>query len=193
MSDITGHIYNTVAIGTQIWMKENLQTNKYNDETVIPYSTISGFGGLSGPAFYPINSTYGSLYNGYAVATNKLCPTGWHIPSDEEWKTLEIFLGMTQIEADLFSQWRGTDQGSQLKSVSFNGTNASGFTALGGGWITEFGDGIGVGLNDTGKWWTGTVAGSLVNFIRELQKNFNSINRTGGLYGCGSSIRCIKD
>ncbi len=80
------------------------------------------------------------LYNWYTVNTGKLCPTGWHVPTDAEFKTLEMYLGMTQEQADE-TTWRGTDQGSQMKNIHRmenrrkGSTNTSGFSALPGGFV----------------------------------------------------------
>ena len=100
VTDIDGNVYNTVTIGTQVWLKENLRTTKLNDGTEIPYVTSGGiWAGLSTPGYcYYDNSwsnaiTYGALYNWHTVNTGKLCPTGWHVPSNEEWETLITYLG----------------------------------------------------------------------------------------------------
>ncbi|MDX2415464.1 MAG: FISUMP domain-containing protein, partial [Bacteroidales bacterium] len=102
VTDIDGNVYKTVEIGTQTWMAENLRTTKYNDSTSIPLVSDSiAWITMTSPAYcwYKNDSasykaTYGALYNGYAVSTEKLCPTGWHVPSSSEWKTMmREFLG----------------------------------------------------------------------------------------------------
>ena len=97
MSDIEGNVYKTIQIGSQVWMAENLKTTKYNDGKLITLVTNNvGWGNLSTGAYCwhennIINKgTYGALYNGYAVRTGKLCPTGWHVPTKEEWHTLVL-------------------------------------------------------------------------------------------------------
>jgi uncharacterized protein (TIGR02145 family) len=156
VTDIEGNIYRTIQIGSQIWMAENLRTTKFNDGTNIR----NGFFGYDTKKYGtywwynndPISykNSYGALYNWYAVNTKKLCPTGWHVPSDDEWKQLEIELGMTLDEINiargiLFLLYddlsgRGTDQGDKLKTTILwqnyeegkidNGTNSSGFSAI---------------------------------------------------------------
>ena len=107
ITDTDGNVYTSVAIGTQVWMVENLKTTKYNDNSAIPLVTDNtAWGNLStsGYCWYSndiANKTaYGALYNWYAVNTSKLCPTGWHVPIDAEWKILERNLGMNNSDAD---------------------------------------------------------------------------------------------
>ena len=103
VKDIDGNKYKTIKIGTQIWMAENLKTTHFNDGTsIVQIDKYDDWKGLISPAYcwYANDSTnkevYGALYNWYAVNTKKLCPKGWHVPTDEEWKQLEICLGMSQ-------------------------------------------------------------------------------------------------
>ncbi|MCK5521433.1 MAG: fibrobacter succinogenes major paralogous domain-containing protein, partial [Candidatus Marinimicrobia bacterium] len=115
MTDIDGNTYKVVKIANQIWMAENLKVTKYRDGTVIPDVTDAGaWTGLSTGAYCFYNNdannaeTYGALYNWYAVNGNtidtsrifELAPEGWHVPTDAEWKELEMFLGMSQSTAD---------------------------------------------------------------------------------------------
>ncbi len=131
-------LYKTVLINNKVWIAENLRTKKYNDNSNVTNVTDgAAWAALTTEAYcwYGNNETtnkplYGALYNWYAVNNGNLCPTGWHVPTDAEFKALEIFLGMTQAQADAFS-WRGTDQGTLLKSTAGwttrNGTNTSRF------------------------------------------------------------------
>ena len=99
--DIDGNAYDTVQIGTQIWLKQNLKTTKYRTGVTIPnVSNASTWSGLTTGArcYYNNDSatyaaTYGALYNWYTVNTGNLCPTGWHVPADNEWTTLTTYLG----------------------------------------------------------------------------------------------------
>ncbi len=101
ISDGDGNIYETVTIGTQVWLTENLKATKYNDGTSIQFVTDNTlWATLSTPAYCWYNNDggnykdiYGGLYNWWAVNTGKLCPTGWHVPSDGEWTTLTSTLG----------------------------------------------------------------------------------------------------
>ncbi|MFC1562338.1 FISUMP domain-containing protein, partial [candidate division KSB1 bacterium] len=149
VTDIDENVYQIVQIGDQEWMVENLKVTRYRNGDAIPNVTDgSAWGGLSTGAYctYYNNASnaavYGHLYNWYAVDDSRgLAPEGWHVPTDEEWKELEMYLGMSQSEADT-SGWRGTDEGDKLKetgtshwgSPNAGATNESGFTALPGGY-----------------------------------------------------------
>ncbi|MCO5247656.1 MAG: fibrobacter succinogenes major paralogous domain-containing protein [Chitinophagales bacterium] len=109
VTDIDGNKYATIEIGatksgrttgTQVWMAENLRVTRYNDGTTIPHVTDDGQWEKLAVGAYSVydNSSkydeiYGKLYNWYAVETDKLCPEGWHIPTDYEWDILEAYLG----------------------------------------------------------------------------------------------------
>src|SRR5664279_2098068 len=116
VADVEGNTYKTVLIGTQMWMAENLKTTKFNDNTAIPIITDNTlWKNTTGPAYcwYANDGTtnkpiYGAIYNFFTVATGKLCPTGWHVPSDIEFQTLEVFLGMDPLQANSY-EWRGTN------------------------------------------------------------------------------------
>lgn len=100
ITDIEGNVYTSVKIGTQTWMVENLKTTKYNDGTSIPLVTDNAVWKSSlSPAYCWYDNDisnkepYGALYNWFAVNTGKLCPSGWHVPTIDEWSVLEQFLG----------------------------------------------------------------------------------------------------
>ncbi len=111
VTDIDSNIYKTVKIGTQTWMAENLKTTKLNDGSPIPLATVEGnewaehtVGSLTTPEYgwlydsaMVYKDRYGAFYNGYAVTTGKLCPAGWHVPSDKEWSTLITYLGGEEV------------------------------------------------------------------------------------------------
>jgi len=114
VTDIDGNIYHTVAIGTQVWMVENLKTTRYNDGMAIPNVTDSAtWEALTTPAYrwYKNDAdTYkndGAYYNWYVIGTGKLCPSGWHVPSEPEWNVLMNFInrygyGFSAIPASSF-------------------------------------------------------------------------------------------
>jgi uncharacterized protein (TIGR02145 family) len=202
-----GVTYNTVAIGSQCWFKENLRTTKYNDGTSITNITNnSTWKSTTSGAYCCYNNntsncdTYGALYNWYAVETGKLCPSGWHVPTDGEWKTLEMSLGMTQAEADA-TGWRGTDQGSKLagnaslwtdgaldQNVNFG---TSGFSALPGAY-RSFSDGSFYDLGKYGWWWSSTeYAGGA--WIRRLFYSYATVYRFYYDKSHGASVRCLRD
>jgi uncharacterized protein (TIGR02145 family) len=116
-----GDSYATVQIRTQLWMAENLKVTKYRNGDNIPTGySYSDWGNLSTGAYAvyddnPANAeTYGNLYNWYTVDDSReICPVGWHVPSDEEFQVLEIYLGMSAEEANQENH-RGSNEGSKL-------------------------------------------------------------------------------
>ena len=195
-----GYDYSTVLIGEQCWFSENC---RYLPE-VSPYS----LGSETTPYYYVYDyqgadeaeakatanyETYGVLYNWPAVMTEGICPSGWHIPSDDEWQTMEITLGMSESEAAQIG-WRGTDEGYQMKSTSGwnsggNGSNSSGFTGLPGGYRSAGGfDHYGVG----GNWWSASESGSF-SWRRRPGFSIDNIYRNGSLRSYGFSARCVRD
>jgi len=203
VTDIDNNIYGTVTIGSQVWMAENLKTTRFNDGNGIPLvTTNAGWINLSTPGFcyYDNNESlykeiYGALYNWYAVYNGKICPAGWHVPSDEEWKTLEMYLGMSREVADL-TLYRGTNEGSKLKSASGwnqngNGTNETGFTGLPGG-LRGY-DGIFYYVGNWTDFWTSTEINSNNAYTRGLGYIHDNIGRYEDSKKLGVSIRCIKN
>jgi uncharacterized protein (TIGR02145 family) len=199
-----GHTYALVGIGNQCWFKENLQTDTYRNGDPIPgnlnpeqwSNTTSG-----AQAVFNENSshleTYGRLYNGYAVSDPRgLCPSGWSVPTDENWRMLEVHLGMT-VEQSHSLYWRGTDQGAQIKSAPldnppWDGTNSSGFAALPGGYRGYYGDGAFYYLGSNAVWWTSTSVGQQA-LNRLLDPAVNAIFRNTYDMNDGFSVRCLKD
>jgi uncharacterized protein (TIGR02145 family) len=125
--------------------------------------------------------------------TEGICPSGWHIPSDGEWQTMEISLGMSEAEA-AGTGWRGTDEGYQMKSSSGwnsggNGSNSSGFTGLPGG-----GRDAGGLFNDGGYgyWWSASESGSN-SWGRRLDYSFGNVDRDYNYRDGGFSARCVRD
>lgn len=203
MADIEGNIYRVVRIGTQIWMAENLRTTKDTDNNDIANVTDNtAWSTLATPAYcwYANNSgyksTYGALYNWITVNTGKLCPTGWHVPTDDEYKTLEQYLGMAPADLDVWG-WRGTDQGSQLKSATGwasgeNGSNSSGFSALPGGYRYAA-DGGFYSLGNLAYWWTASLSSPDIAWYRRLDGPNNNVYRAATSVRGGKFIRCVKN
>jgi uncharacterized protein (TIGR02145 family) len=202
LSDVEGNIYKTVVIGDQIWMAENLRTITFNDNTSIPnVQDNSAWIALRTPAYCwygnssIYKSTYGALYNWYTVETGILCPTGWHVGSDDEYVTLEQTLGMAADQLYLWG-WQGTDEGAQLKSTTGwdpnTGTNTSGFTALPGGY--RYGvDGTFNNPNDVTYWWTSTENDTDRGWYRRLDGNNTAVYRASTSKWGGKYVRCVKN
>jgi uncharacterized protein (TIGR02145 family) len=200
--DMDSNAYAIITIGDQEWMAEDLRTTKYSDGTPIDNVTDAAeWISLNTPAFcwYMNDESHkvpnGALYNWYAVNTEKLCPVGWHVPSDEEWKTLEMALGMDAMEADQ-QGWRGTNEGNKLKSidgwVSGQGTNESGFNAMAGG-LRDWDDAAFYWLGYYSHWWTSTASDSYSAWDRDISYTSTGIFRFPNSKNYGMSVRCLKN
>lgn len=207
VTDISGNVYHTVTIGTQVWMVENLKTTKLNDGTSIPEITVDAdWSNLttSGYCWYDNNSatSYGALYNWYAVNTGKLAPTGWHVASDADWKTLESHLGMSALELDFYGDWRGGDAavGGQLKETgtahwaASNAfcTNESGFTALPSG-LRSYEQGTFSYYGTEAYFWTSSAYDATDAWMRVLSSSDIRIWRSTNNYKEGHCVRCVKN
>jgi uncharacterized protein (TIGR02145 family) len=180
----------TVAIGDQIWMTENLKVTKYNDGIPIPLVTEKSlWETLSTPAYCwykndtANKSQYGALYNWHAVNTNKLCPIGWHVASLGEWTTLTLYAGGKEVAGNRLKE-AGT---VHWNVASPDVRNETRFTALPGGLRTNSSSFI--SLKSLGAWWSTTENNSI-----ELDNSSPTvINRSHTGSGHGLSVRCIKD
>lgn len=195
VTDYDGNVYNTVTIGTQVWMKENLKVTHYVNSDPIPYiSDNAAWSGLSSGAYsYYDNSTsnqsvYGNLYNYFStVDSRKLCPTGWHVPEDWEWTNLETTLGGATVAGGAMKEvgnahWTGTNTGA---------TNSSGFTALPGG--TRSSSGTFQLIESAAFFGSTTEIGGTNSWYRWLSTNNTTSSRNPGSKTYGFSIRCISD
>jgi len=196
-----GRTYNTVIINGQEWMAENL--------TYLPAVSPSSAGSITEPYYYVYGyegtsvaaakgnanyTTYGVLYNW--PAAKAASPSGWHLPTDDEWKQLEKALGMTQATAD-GTGFRGTDQGTQMKATSGwdnngNGTNTSGFSALPGGYRHGNGD-FYYFVGTYGGWWSSTQYYTNHAWYRVLYYYYSNVYRDDYYKDYGFSVRCVRD
>ena len=196
-----GYDYSTVLIGNQCWFSENCRyLPEVSPSTIVnattPYYYVYGFEGTEVEVAKSTENyeTYGVLYNWPAVMTEGICPTSWHMPSDEEWQSLEISLGMSaSIAMEL--GFRGTDEGYQMKSISGwynngNGTNTSGFNSKPGGLLA--GIEFYYGLELHAFWWTSTATDNSY-LARQLVFSDDSISRQYENPTVGFSARCVKD
>jgi uncharacterized protein (TIGR02145 family) len=180
-----GKTYDIVKIGDQWWMAENLN---YGNQ-IIGSSGQTNNGITEKYCYNDLESNcnfYGALYQwnevmNYNISySNGICPAGWHVPSDDEWKALEIYLGMDEAEADVADDWRGSDQGNQLKT-----TGTSGFKASNEGYRTLAGS---FNLLDQGSlFWTGN------NYSRYIYNSQSGIYRNANPdVNYGYAVRCTK-
>jgi len=203
--DLDNNRYNVIKIGEQYWMKENLRTTQYNDTTFIPTGTDLDWPKAKHGAYAiydnnPANTKkYGLLYNGYAAASGKLCPKGWHVATDKDWRELEKFLGIPETELERTGE-RG-DIAGKLKTKddwtpsAYANDNSSGFSILPAGSRKENGEYT--TLNQYGNFWTSTVYddryGLLYLWNHHVHYNTDAIGRIYTLATNGYSCRCVKD
>ena len=187
-----GYDYDIVAIGEQCWFAENLRVESYANGDLIASQLDSGEWGSTNLGAMD-SGPIGKSYNWFAVIDDRgLCPELWHVAYDHEWIDLELFLGMD--EAAVYEiGWRGSDQGSQLKSSNGwdnGGTNSAGFSAIpeshrqtGGSYV-----------NDLALWWCVGNEASGLAISRNLNDDYQGVFRySSQLLNDGLSVRCIKD
>jgi len=217
VSDFDGNVYNTVTIGTQVWMRENLKATHYSSGVPMIDGTSAGnIGGNYTAKYYfdhdniPANTViYGKLYTWAAVmnganSSNSQpsgvqgpCPTGWHVPSDAEWnimaKYLDIYVDTT---SELYS---GLNIGNKLKESGTShwssgncGDNSSNFTALPGG--CRFSDASFSNIHDGGYWWTSTTYDTWNAWSRHLYYIDATVYRLRSYDKAeGFGLRCVRD
>ncbi|MFC1554128.1 fibrobacter succinogenes major paralogous domain-containing protein [candidate division KSB1 bacterium] len=207
VTDIDGNTYKTIKIGDQEWMAENLKVTKYSNGDPIPNVTDSlSWCSLSTGAYCVYNNTasyadtYGYLYNWFAVDdSRKIAPEGWHVPTDDDWKELEIYLGMSQSGANS-TGYREKDVGGKLKesgtshwtSPNTGATNESGFTALPGGYrYSSNGDFLNMGYN--ASFWFSSESSNYYAWNRYLYYSRAGVRRTNYNKKNGFSVRCVRD
>lgn len=202
VKDIDGNKYKTVKIGTQTWLSENLKTTTYNDGTPIPLvKSYDAWAELSTPAFcwYGNDSTnkedYGALYNWYAVNKKKLCPKGWHVPSDKEWTELRSYLG-DKGDAGKALKESGT---SHWKNPNSDASNSTGFSGLPGGY-RDFKGPFNLIRTDA-YWWSSTESywyihpdsASNISFYTNLRYDDHDLFRSVTDKSFGLCVRCLMD
>jgi len=193
-TDDDGNNYPVVPIGTQTWMGENLRTTKLTDHSAISNVTDPvAWYGLTSPGYCWYNNdiankpVYGGLYNFYAINSNKLCPVGWHVPTDPEWTILTDYLGGLTTVGDKLKETGN----AHWISPEHNATNETGFTALPGGtrYILYNGGLKFDYFNITAIFWSGTLpyTRSVYGYKSEVFRGAFSTSKSG------HSVRCIKD
>jgi uncharacterized protein (TIGR02145 family) len=195
VSDIEGNSYKTVKIGSQVWMAENLKTSKFNDGTEIPLIKDSeAWQELNTPGFciYDNDSgkykeLYGALYNGYSIATGRLCPSGWHVPSRDEFRKLREFTGDTVTGGGKLKE-QGTDH---WLTPNRGADNSSSFKALPSG-IRYF-EGSFMSVLCFTSFWSSTEsvkdeAWYMSLYFGDAAVNLSSISKKQGF-----SVRCVKE
>ena len=198
-----GYEYAVVGIGTQCWFKENLRVTNYRngDEVQNLQDPVEWSNTNSGAYVAVLNDNalaaeFGYLYNGMAVTDSRhLCPVGWHVATDEEWKTMESFLGVPFLELDM-TGIRGEAEGvgeamrMDYPNDTWYGTNTSGFSGWPGG--SREGQGYFSEPGFNGRWWAPSENGSWYSF-RELDYGTSGIFREEYMNPrFGLSVRCLR-
>lgn len=194
VKDYDGNVYNTVKIGSQRWFVQNLKTTRYNDGSIIPNITSNSIWASSTNGAYcwydnniTMKNDFGALYNWNVVASGKLCPVGWHIPSDEEWDILAEYLGGEGIAGGKLKD----ASASFWKAPNTGASNILNYSALPGGYRIH--DGSFHNIYERGIWWTSSEIETSSSNARMLDYEYSSlIKRTYGK-SFGLSVRCIKD
>lgn len=212
VTDADGNVYNTITIGNQVWMLENLKTTSYNDGTPITEYTFEDFGNNWGSinnqighyqwaSTFDLNNVYeedlpfdyyGAMYNHFAVESGKLAPEGWRIPSEADFIALENYLSNNGFDGNIAEVLKSE---TGWLSSSENGTNASAFNGLPNGYISGFGTATASEL--TCSWLTSDVSDNNATSSttrRWVQLNDNStIFYSDTSIALGAAIRCIKE
>jgi uncharacterized protein (TIGR02145 family) len=206
VKDIEGNLYHTVQIGTQVWMVENLKTTKYRNGDPIPNVTDDIKWSERGHDTWPDSagggaycnfennsskkSTYGRLYNWYAVNDKrKIAPPGWHIPTDAEWDILLEYISDENSKNGHLKEagtvhWENPNTGA---------TNETGFTALPGGYRNDNGTFSKIGLGFGGYWWCSTEGNTGSAWYRKMSYDNSYVSRNYDSKKAGFSVRCIRD
>jgi uncharacterized protein (TIGR02145 family) len=188
-----GYTYSTIILGNgQEWMSENLRTTSYSNGDIIPNVTGTQWSSLTTGAWCHYNNdrlyenVYSKLYNWYAVADSRnVCPTGWHVPSVDEWRILIDYLG-----GDAVAGKKMKSTGTQFWVGPNEATNESGFSALPGG--HRFGGGTFAYIGEIGRWWSSNEY-ILFGGSFDLYSNYDFANIDNCQKEYGLCVRCLRD
>lgn len=192
--DADGYSYDTVKIGTQVWMKENLKTTRYQNGDSIPLVTGTEWGNLTTGAVcyynneYPYREMYGGLYNWYAVMDSRsICPTGWRVPAEGDWALLTEFLGGRLVAGGKLKE---TGSSQHWRTPNAGATDEYGFTALPGG--TRSYTGVFGGAGSSANLWFARELNLTVAFTGGINYSSTYFNLVSNNKKTGMSVRCIK-
>ncbi len=208
VKDVQGNEYGTMIIGDQTWMTDNLRTISFRDGSWMLTGLYEGYEWASAAAaccFYPeyeidgldteaeVIDAYGLLYNWNAVHDSRgLCPTGWHVPTDEDWEKLVTFLGGADIAGGkLKSKRTDPDSHPRWESPNTDATDNFGFAALPAGLRSAIGEYLDVGYTTT--FWSSTPFESNFVMVRKIYNDDTSLERYYKDKKSGFSVRCIAD
>ena len=211
VTDVDGNIYQVITIGTQVWMSENLSTTKYNNGNEIPLvSDPAGWGSLTTPGYCWYNNNkdankaiYGALYNFYAVSTSQLCPTGWHVPTNNEWAVLINYL----IANGYGYEGSGDDIAKSLSSTMYwqdfstpgavgndqISNNTSGFSAVPAAGRDGVDGNYSSSIGSATVFWTTTPIGLKNAVVKVIADIFSTVIDGSSDNRFGGSVRCLND
>jgi uncharacterized protein (TIGR02145 family) len=196
VKDIDGNVYRTVVIGSQVWMAENLKVVRYRNGDAISYITNNGtWAGMTEGAYSnydndaSLGSQYGRLYNFYAVTDPRnIAPSGWHVPTENDWQVLVSFLGGENIAGGKLKE-SGT---AHWNAPNTGATNQSGFCSLPGGVRSRL-DGSFAEMGISAVYWSSTSDGITGGWGRHLSYIIEAINSNSYPNAYGFSVLCVKD
>jgi uncharacterized protein (TIGR02145 family) len=212
ITDIDGNVYNTVQIGSQCWMAENLKTTTYSNGTLIPnVMDANAWSNLTTGAYVWYGNDiswkdkYGALYNWYTtVDPNGLCPTGWHVPTNDEWTALTDYIGGTnsphgnelkscrQVNSPMGGDCNTTEHPRWNEHNTQYGTDTYGFSTLPGGYRHFNGPFYSIG--EFGYWWSSLEFSTFLAWFRCLYYDYGSVFESYGYDKQGGfSVRCLRD
>jgi uncharacterized protein (TIGR02145 family) len=195
VTDVEGNVYKIVTINKKIWMAENLKTIKLNDGTLIPNTkpSNSSWDWYHNKTFaycwYSNDSTnkekYGALYNWYTISTGKLCPNGWHVPSNIELDAVVAFIGGYDGNSGKLMETGTTHWNNPV----INATNETGFTALPAGFTSS---GYFFGIGESTLIWSSTTSDTEKAYAWNINRSSYFVTESVP-YEYGASVRCVKD
>jgi len=205
-SDVDGNVYNTVTIGSQVWMVENLNTTRYNNGDPIPtvtdntqWATLTSGALCTYNNVTPPNSYYGKLYNWFAVNDPRnIAPPGWHVATNEDWIELENFVasnsGASGSVAKILAAGIDWIISTSVNAVGndLNINNISGFSGLPGG-IRSGIDGSFSNFGLTGAWWSSSENNVNTGWRHALNNNQSIVDKSNISKTYGFTVRCVKN
>ena len=200
VKDVSGNIYHIVEIGQQQWMLENLKVSKFsNGDTIEKISNHKDWSKLKSSGWCNYNNSsendgiYGKLYNWYTISDPRnVCPIGWHVPKDTEWKILSDFIGGESVAGSKLKTTGNVSDGTGLwQSPNKSTSNETNFSALPGGLRDQYG--VYLDVNKDGNWWSSTELSSNIALAFNLFYGHNILFKNKNSKQNGFSIRCIKD
>jgi len=195
VTDKDGNVYKTVTIGSQVWLAENLKTTRYDNGDQIA-TTSMDITGENTPKYQwafgddeTIASVYGRLYTWHAATDSRnICPTGWHVPTDQEWEVLKSYLGGDSIAGSKLKE-AGT---SHWQTPNSGTTNEVGFTALPGGYRNYLGSFVSLQVSSY-LWSSSPNPNPGWSWGQRMYYNDATLLRGGYYKQAGASVRCLRD